>query len=306
MRLRFSPTRGRSSTPSAPRSHSSKILGGPAKGYLNKLGGDSSYVWVKRKITPEQKKRIEALRLDGLGFVTESRRFYPKRDLASSLLGFVGVDDGGMYGLEQSYQRHVSGRVGRIRVERDAKGRSVLPEVRVLVPPRPGADVRLTIDEVLQYVVETELRDQLDRVGAKRAIGVMVEPGSGRILALASVPGFNPNAYHLYRASAWKEPAVQEFYEPGSTFKIITAAAYLEAGKSLDKKYFAENGAYRVRGRYVLHDHKKFGELTAGGSDSQLIEHRHLQNGARGGRGGPLPHGAPFRLRPQDGGALSR
>lgn len=241
-----------------------EILGGSAEEYFEKLSDRRSYVWLKRKINPDQQGKIEKLGIDGLGFVTESRRFYPKRELASSLVGFVGVDDAGMYGVEQSYQEHMGGRVGRIRIQRDAKGRSVHPESRVLVPARPGAHVRLTIDEVLQYIVEKELSAQVRRVGARRAIGVMVEPRSGRILALASVPGFNPNTYKLYGASLWKEPAIQEFYEPGSTFKIVTAAAYLDAGESLSKKYFAENGSYRYgKGRHTLRDHKKYGWLTA-------------------------------------------
>ena len=241
-----------------------EILGGSAEDYFEKLNGRRSYVWLKRKINPDQQGKIEKLGIDGLGFVNESRRFYPKRELASSLVGFVGVDDAGMYGVEQSYQEYMGGREGRIRIQRDAKGRSVHPESRVLVAPRPGADVRLTIDEVLQYIVEKELSAQVRRVGARRAIGVMVEPRSGRILALASVPGFNPNTYKHYGASLWKEPAIQEFYEPGSTFKIVTAAAYLDAGEALTKKYFAENGSYRFGGgRYTLRDHKKYGWLTA-------------------------------------------
>ena len=169
-----------------------EILGGSAKDYFEKLSGRRSYVWLKRKINPDQQGKIEKLGIDGLGFVTESMRFYPKRELASSLVGFVGVDDAGMYGVEQSYQEHMGGRVGRIRIQRDAKGRPAHPESRVLVPARPGADVRLTIDEVLQHIVEKELRAQVRRVGARRAIGVMVEPQSGRILALASVPGVQP------------------------------------------------------------------------------------------------------------------
>lgn len=241
-----------------------RILGGSAKDYFEKLSSRRRYVWLKRKINPDQKKRIEKLGIAGLGFVTESRRFYPKRELASSLVGFVGVDDAGMSGVERAYESRMGGRVGRIRIQRDAKGRSVHPEARVLVAPRPGADVRLTIDAVLQYIVEKELGAQLRRVGARRAIGVMVEPRSGRILALASVPGFNPNTYGLYGASLWKEPAIQEFYEPGSTFKIVTAAAYLEAGKPLSGRYFAENGSYRTGvGRHTLRDHEKFGWLTA-------------------------------------------
>jgi len=210
-----------------------KALELPARDVRRKLTGGRRYVWLRRKITPEQKRRVLGLGVNGLGFVTENRRFYPKRELASSLIGFVGLDEEGLAGVEQTYEGRLGGRSGRVRIERDARGRSVHPEASVLVAPRPGLDVRLTVDEVLQYIVEKELTAQLRRVGARRAIGVMVEPATGRILAMASVPGFNPNVYRRFGAARWREAAVQEVYEPGSTFKLITAAAYLEAGGSL-------------------------------------------------------------------------
>jgi cell division protein FtsI (penicillin-binding protein 3) len=241
-----------------------KILGVSRRSLRRKLGRRGSYVWLRRKLTPEEKERVAALGQPGLGFVTESRRFYPKKEMASSLLGFVGVDDNGLAGLELALDKGMRGRAGRIRFETDARGRSIHPEASVIVRPEPGADVRLTVDQVIQYIVEKELRHQLARVGARQAIGVMVEPATGRILAMATVPGFNPNAYGRYRPALWKQAAVQSVYEPGSTFKIITAAAYLDAGGSLDKHYFAEEGRFPIGvGRLVLRDHKKFGWLTA-------------------------------------------
>ncbi len=242
----------------------SKILGVPRRGIYKKLSGGKRYVWLRRKLAPGEKRKILDLNLPGLGFVTESRRFYPKRELASSLLGFVGVDDNGLAGMELAFESEMRGRAGRIRIERDARGRSVHPESAVVVPTRSGADVRLTVDEVLQYIVEKELRLQLKRAGARRAVGVMVEPATGRILAMATVPGFNPNAYGRYRPELWKQGAVQDIYEPGSTFKLVTAAAYLAAGKSLQKRFFAEEGRYPIGvGSFVLRDHKKYGWLTA-------------------------------------------
>ncbi len=245
----------------------SKVLGVPRLGIYKKLSGGKRYVWLRRKLMPGEKRKILALGLPGLGFVTESRRFYPKRELASSLLGFVGVDDNGLAGMELAFESKMKGRPGRMRIERDARGRAVHPESNIVVPTRSGADVRLTVDEVLQYIVEKELHLQLKRVGALRAIGVMVEPATGRIIAMATVPGFNPNAYGRYPPERWKQAAVQDIYEPGSTFKIITAAAYLESGKSLKKRYFAERGRYPIGvGGRVLRDHKKFGWLTAEGA----------------------------------------
>ncbi len=253
-------------SPAAATRALSKVLGVPRNDVYKKLSGGKSYVWLSRKLTPAMKSKILDLNLPGLGFVTESRRFYPKRELASSLLGFVGVDDNGLAGMELASESDIKGRPGRMRIERDARGRSVHPESNVVVPTRSGADVRLTVDEVLQYIVEKELRIQLKRVGARRAVGVMVEPATGRILAMATVPGFNPNTYGSYRPEQWKQAAIQDVYEPGSTFKIITAAAYLESGKSLKKRYFAEQGRYPIGvGGLVLRDHKKYGWLTAEG-----------------------------------------
>ncbi|MFC1490996.1 peptidoglycan D,D-transpeptidase FtsI family protein [Nitrospinota bacterium] len=243
-----------------------KILRVPRRSLRRKLSRRGRYVWLRRKLTPEQKRKVLALNQPGLGFVTESRRFYPKRELASSLLGFVGVDDNGLAGMELAFEKEMRGRPGRIRIETDARGRSVHPEASVVVRPEPGADVRLTVDEVIQYIVEKELRFQLERVGARSAIGVMVEPSTGRILSMATVPGYNPNTYGSYPPNLWKQAAVQNVYEPGSTFKIITAAAYLESGGSLEKRYFAEEGEFPIGvSRFVLHDHKKFGWLTARG-----------------------------------------
>jgi cell division protein FtsI (penicillin-binding protein 3) len=245
------------------------ILGVPVAELERKLSGDRRYVWIERKITPEERRRVMDLEIEGLGFASESRRFYPKRELASSLLGFVGVDEKGLSGVERAYEARMRGRAGRVQIERDGRGRSIHPEARVLRSPQAGADVRLTIDEVLQFIVEKELAAQVAQVGGRRGIGVMVEPSSGRILAMASVPGFNPNAYERYPPERWREAALQEVYEPGSTFKLITAAAYLEAGGDWRKMFFCEEGLFRMGGGYTLRDHKPYGWLAA----EQVIVH---------------------------------
>ncbi|MEK6710052.1 MAG: penicillin-binding protein 2, partial [Nitrospinota bacterium] len=246
-----------------------QALGIPPPDLERKLSGDKRYVWVQRKITPEEKRRVMELDIEGLGFASESRRFYPKRELASSLLGFVGVDEKGLSGVESAFEAQMGGRAGRVEIERDARGRSIHPDARVLQPPRAGADVRLTVDEVLQFIVEKELSDQVARVGARRGIGVMVEPSTGRILAMASVPGFNPNAYEKFPAERWREAALQEVYEPGSTFKLVTSSAYLEAGGDWSKVVFCEEGLLRIGGGYTLRDHKPYGWLSA----EQVIVH---------------------------------
>lgn len=250
--------------PSALSRKLADILGVSRRKLRKKLSKSGSYVWLRRKLSPEQKRRVTDLGESGLGFVTESRRFYPKREMAAALLGFVGVDDNGLSGIESAFEKEMKGHFGRIRIQRDARGRSVHPEATVVTRSEPGADVRLTVDEVIQYIVEKELRIQLKRTGARRAIGVMVEPRTGRVLSMATVPGFNPNVYGRYGSALWRQAAVQDIYEPGSTFKIVTAAAYIDSGGDLGKRYFAENGKYPIGvGRFTLHDYKKFGWLTA-------------------------------------------
>ncbi|OFW07037.1 MAG: hypothetical protein A3I61_02955 [Acidobacteria bacterium RIFCSPLOWO2_02_FULL_68_18] len=186
-----------------------------------------AFAYVRRQVSPGEARRIAALALDGIGFMSESRRFYPNKELAAHVLGYVGIDNVGLNGLEAAYDSLIKGRPGAVLVQTDARRQAFS---RIERPPTSGATLELTIDQQLQHVAERELRAGVEQAGAAGGSVVVMDPTTGEILALANAPTFNPNAYREYRDDDRRNRAVQDLYEPGSTFKIVTAGAALEEG----------------------------------------------------------------------------
>jgi cell division protein FtsI/penicillin-binding protein 2 len=184
-----------------------------------------AFVYVRRRVTPPQARRIAELNLDGVGFIKEDRRFYPKKQLAAQLLGFVGVDNKGLAGIEAAYDGQISGALGKLLYQTDARGRAFS---RLERPPTAGATVELTVDEYLQHVAERELREAVARNRAAAGTVLIMAPATGEILALANEPTFNPNAFSSASPDERRNRAVQDLYEPGSTFTVVTASAALE------------------------------------------------------------------------------
>ena len=151
-----------------------------------------AFVYVRRRVTPHQATRIAELDLEGVGFIKEDRRFYPKKQLAAQLLGFVGIDNKGLAGIEAAYDSQISGALGKLLYQTDARGRAFS---RLERPPTAGATVELTIDEYLQHIAERELRDAVARNRAAGGTVLIMAPKTGEILALANEPTFNPNAF---------------------------------------------------------------------------------------------------------------
>lgn len=193
-------------------------------GRKRKNGSLTSFQYVKRRATPLEAKRVAALELKGIGFMKESKRFYPNRELAAHLLGYVGTDNAGLHGLEATYDKTVRGREGTMLVQTDARGRAFS---RLDRPPTTGGSLELTIDEQLQFIVERELRAGVEAARADGGTAVVMDPHSGEILAMASWPTFNPNQW-AGAGNALRNRAVQDLYEPGSTFKLVTASAAIE------------------------------------------------------------------------------
>ena len=239
-----------------------KALGLPKSTVKAKLKGNSNFVWLKRQVTPSQSEKIKSLSLKGVGMIKEPRRFYPNSNIAAHLLGFTGLDPKGLEGLELKYDKQILGRGGYLVMERDALGRGLgsgLPQVQ---GAKRGNDLYLTVDKNLQYIAERELADGLRKTSAKAGTVVMMEPATGKILAMASYPEYNPNSFFRHKPSQWRNRAVCDSYEPGSTFKVfLMAAALNEAVVSTSQKIDCENGKYRVGGRNI-HDHKKYQKLT--------------------------------------------
>jgi cell division protein FtsI (penicillin-binding protein 3) len=190
-----------------------------------KLSQKKAFVYVKRQASPAEAKAIRALGLGGIGFTTESRRFYPNRELLAPVLGYVGIDNVGLGGLEQKYNETVRGKDGQALVLNDAR-RHVFH--RVDRPPTAGASLELTLDASLQYVVERELAAGITEHRASGGVAIVMDPWTGEVLAMASAPTFNPNAYGEFDKEHRRNRAVADIYEPGSTFKTVTASAAIE------------------------------------------------------------------------------
>ncbi|MDP6581290.1 MAG: penicillin-binding transpeptidase domain-containing protein, partial [Vicinamibacterales bacterium] len=194
-----------------------------------RLSRSDQFAHIQRHVSVSAAGRIRELDLQGIGLVKENRRFYPNKELAAHLIGYVGIDNQGLHGLESSYDEEVSGRPGKVLFQTDAHNRAFS---RVERPPTAGASLELTIDKYIQYIAERELRAAVREHGAAGGSVVIMDPATGEILALANEPQFNPNAFSLSDADARRNRATQEVYQPGSTFKIVTASAALEEGVS--------------------------------------------------------------------------
>jgi cell division protein FtsI (penicillin-binding protein 3) len=218
-----------------------------------------AFVWVQRKLDPGTARRVRELQLDGIGFLTEHRRYYPQRELAAHVLGYVGLDNEGMSGIEHALEKEIRGRAAKVVVHTDARRRPVAQTER---PSTNGAAVTLTIDEAVQHIAERELERSMAETQAVAGTVVVVEPFTGEVLAMAGRPAFNPNRYNAYPSSRWRNRAVSDAFEPGSIFKIVTAAAGIQEnvvapGEVLD----CGNGRIEIAGT-VINDHAVFERLS--------------------------------------------
>ncbi|MCK4522610.1 stage V sporulation protein D, partial [Candidatus Aerophobetes bacterium] len=222
-----------------------------------KLRQKKVFVWLKRKLSLAQKKRIEALGLKGVGFVEESKRFYPQGELASSLLGFAGVDNQGLAGVELSYNSELQGEAGHFWITEDALGYEIPFAKDTLQALVPGKNLVLTLDNVIQSMVEQELSLTLKKTKAKSVEALFMDPQTGEILALANKPDYDPNHYSDYSPFTRKNRVVQSLYEPGSSFKSFTASALLQEGLTdLNEKIYCGESV-RVA-NHLFHDWKNF------------------------------------------------
>ncbi|MBI4402237.1 MAG: penicillin-binding protein 2 [Nitrospirae bacterium] len=227
-----------------------------------KLKQERSFVWIARKLDPEQGRRLEGMSLEGIGTVMEGRRFYPKGPLLSHVLGFAGMDGQGLEGIERRYEPYLRGEKQIVVLQRDALGRTVFPKGLDEQGPAAGHSVMLTIDEVIQYMAEKELEEAVTATGAKGGVVVVMEPRTGAILAMAVNPRFDPNAVRAISADRWRNRALTDAYEPGSTMKVFVAAAALEEKvMTPGTLVYVENGQMVVANT-VIHDHEKAGWMT--------------------------------------------
>jgi cell division protein FtsI (penicillin-binding protein 3) len=228
-----------------------------------KLAEKKNFVWLARCLNPEQAKKISALKLSGLHFVREHKRYYPRGQIGAQVVGFTGLDPRGLEGLELFYDADLQGEPGLLISARDARGRGMATAEQSVRGGEPGASLYLTIDRTLQYIAEKYLSQQVESSKAAGGTVVMLEPDSGRVLAMASVPNYNPNAIERYRPADWRNRVVTDVFEPGSTFKAFVVAAALEEELVNEKtRIDCEQGRFEVGGK-VIRDHgKKHGLLS--------------------------------------------
>lgn len=195
-----------------------------------KIASDKTFVFVKRQVPPETADRIAALKLSGIHQEKEYRRYYPTGDMTAHIVGFTGVDDKGLEGVELAYQQSLLGHAGSRTVIRDRRG-SIVEDVGATKPPQDGKDVRLALDSKIQYIAYSQLKAAVEANNAKAGGAIVIDARSGEILALANWPTYNPNNRHNLSGAQLRNRAITDTFEPGSVMKPFTAALALERGK---------------------------------------------------------------------------
>jgi len=227
----------------------------------SRLARKKAFVWLGRKISSEQSEALKKLNLKGVGTIKESKRCYPNGYLACQAIGFAGMDNNGLEGMELYYDKYLKGQPGMAIMLRDARSKK-LDIYQNMEAPKDGFDLVLTIDEVIQYIAERELDKAYQTYHAKGASIVVLNPRTGEILAIANRPSFDMNRHANVSKDQIRNRSVCDIFEPGSVFKIITASAVIEEkAVNEEDKFFCENGEYKVAGR-TLHDHRSHGWLT--------------------------------------------
>ncbi len=226
------------------------------------LSSDKVFAWLERKLDPPRAAEVRELGIDGVFFLSESKRYYPLRHLAAQILGYVGTDNTGLAGLEFLYDGVVASEPGRRTVVRDARFGTVLHPHLETAEATPGQSIRLTLDAAIQHLTERELAAAVEESGAAKGTAVVMDPTTGAILAMASYPSFDPNDFAASPRSHWRNRVVEDAFEPGSTFKLLTLVAALEAGavdplETID----CEMGGITLDGVRIA-DHRPFGHLT--------------------------------------------
>lgn len=232
-------------------------LGGDPAVYLEKLSRDTNFIYLARKADVAKAQALADLKIDGLGFIEDSRRVYPSNELACQVLGFVGVDDEGLSGLELQYDELLSGQEGRLIAERDTQNRPIPGGVTLEEEAIDGQDVVLTLDKDIQYQAQIALAEAVQTWGAKAGSVIVMDPKTGAILAMASVPQFNPNDFGAYPSDSYRNRPIVDTYEPGSTIKSLTAAAVIDNGNFEPTSMFELAPTIEVGGRTIHESHDR-------------------------------------------------
>lgn len=228
------------------------VLQLPTAEVRSRLESDRDWVWLKRRVSPHEAERVRSLELRGVGMLPETKRVYPvtgvaaETTIAAQLLGFVDAEGIGRYGIEGAENRLLAGTPGQMTAQEDVIGRRIADSVYALREPIDGADLRLTIDAGVQHLLETELLATYQKNAAQGVTGLIMDAENGAILAMASYPAFDANAYTQTDPELFRNPAVSRQYEPGSVLKAFTIAAALDAGAITLADTFVDDNNLRI------------------------------------------------------------
>ncbi|MBC8311023.1 MAG: transpeptidase family protein [Candidatus Marinimicrobia bacterium] len=237
----------------------SKTFNEPPSKFIDLLSRNKNYVSLKRNIpAPMAKPIMDEIRyIDGLKVDASIKRYYPQHHLASQVIGYVDQNNSGQFGIESQFNTDLQGSKGRVAFNRSASGKLT----RAMTVKQPiisqGNNIELTLDVELQSILQSELKKSVLRTTAKTANGIILDPHTGEILAMATYPDFDPNEYQKFPIESYKNRAIADAYEPGSTYKIINTAAALESGViAASDTFFCENGEYKLPRGKIVHDHE--------------------------------------------------
>ncbi|MCJ7645658.1 penicillin-binding protein [bacterium] len=232
------------------------------KAIRKKMETSNPFVWLRRKIDTETAEKIKSLHLKGIEFISEGKRFYPENELASQVIGLAGLDNQGLSGIENYFDTILRGKTEKAIRRKDGFGREVIAAGTSYASEGTGYGVVTTIDGVIQYIAEAELRKAYNETKAKLATIIVQDSQTGEVLALANFPSFNGNDSSREKYKYLKIPSISSIFEPGSTFKPIVAAALLEENLvTLEDLFYCENGVYLFNG-FPVRDHEGEGWLT--------------------------------------------
>lgn len=222
------------------------------------------FLYLHRQLPPALSKEIEALKIPGVNFQKEFKRYYPDSDSMSQIIGFTNVDDQGIEGIELAYHGWLSGIVGKKRVIKDRVGR-IIEELNVTKEPRPGRDIELSIDRRLQYLAYSELNKTIEEFGAKSGSVVVIDSENGEILAMANAPSYNPNSRGHYDKDTYRNRAVTDTFEPGSVIKTFSIASALETGMFTPRTIIDTNPSWISVHGHAVRDIHNYGVLDVTG-----------------------------------------
>ncbi len=232
-----------------------------------RLNSGKEFVYLKRQISPEQAEQVAALKILGIGQLTEFRRYYPSADMTAHLLGFTGSDDNGLAGIELAYNKQLRGQEGQRQVIQDRRGQ-VVEDVKNIRPPASGQDIVLAMDSKLQYLAHSRLRACILEHRAKGGAVVILDVKTGEVLAMTNFPTFNPNNREQLRGENLRNQAITDIFELGSTMKPFTVALGLESGKFRPDTLIATGDGHMTIGKATIHDSHPGGTMTV----SQVIQ----------------------------------